>query len=289
MRTSTYISGWHRLAASEPWIRLPAAPWSHIEPLLATARVALWPLAVEARGRRGADAPLVDDATLDALGRAASDERQCLPLLDHAGPEAGRWWSERPLGPAPVPAPSSGRTPLPLDSDGWASIAQGYGEAAARLMGAGVSRALLGVDEDGLLASTLSPRANPGRSFDERLEPVLAIVRTVREAGVELGVALTVEELCPSGLDATGGIAAARALVEAGAHLIVASGGSEALPVLKHRTGAKGPDDVWLASAAWLVGKVQVPVLAQGPCPDPARARRSARALGIAGVVELRG
>lgn len=292
MREPSNSSAWEVLtkAAREPgavWVRLPPAPVRAVAKMAEASAVALWPLAVEPLGRRASDAPLVDDAALEVLRRAQDGGHALIPVLDHAGPEAGRFSSERPIGPAAVPAPTSGRAPLPLDDAGWERVMERYRAAAARLKAGGIGRAILSVDDDGLLAASLSPRANPGRPFAERLTPALRAARAVLAEGLEVGVALTVEELSPAGLDATDGIEAARALVDVGAGVLVASGGSEALPVLKHRSGARGPDDVWLASAAWLVGRVAVPVLAQGPCPDPERARAAALALGLDGVVAV--
>lgn len=275
------------LPANAPWVRLAPAPAPLQGALSAagTSTVALWPLAIEPIGRRCPAAPLIDDTALAALVRAPAEAPFVLPLLDHAGPEAGRFSTERPIGPAAVGAPTSGRVPAPLEGVGLSRLLDRYAEAAGRLAATGVRGVVLGADDDGLLASFLSPRANPGRALAERLAPVLDALTAVRQAGLVCGVAVCVEELCPGGLDPTDGVAIAAALAHAGAAFLVASGGSEALPILKRRAGAHVDDDAPLASAAWLLGRVEVPVLAEGPFPSPARALGAARACGLAGIV----
>ena len=147
--------------------------------------------------------------------------------------------------------------------------------------------AVLSAHDDGLLAATLSPRTNPEQPLFARIERVARAVDVVKRAGKRVSVALTVEELCPGGLDPTDGVIIARELVDAGAALILAQGGTRALPALWARPNPTGGDlgDAFLASAAWLVGRVLVPVLALGPTTDLPRAGARAAARGLAGVV----
>lgn len=202
-------------------------------------------------------------------------------VLDHAGPRASSWLLDRAVGSTDAPDVVTGRRPQPLDEAGWQRIADAYAQAAQR-----IPHAVLGIDDDGLLQSALSPRT--GLGVERGLERVLAIHRAVGSGDV----ALTVEELCPGGLDATDGIAIARALVQQGAKRIYASGGTDALRPLRRR--AKGSDKrashhaahAALTSAAWLVGRVDVGVEIIAIIPFTAEGvDDAARALGLAGIV----
>lgn len=142
----------------------------------------------------------------------------------------------------------------------------------------------LSVDEDGELAKIASPRTSPYPDLNSRIDALLANFKPGQ------GVALTVEELCPGGLDPTDGIAIAKAFEKAGAKFIIASGGTKDFPALKYRRTtqtSKAENYPWLASAYWLIGRVNIPVYAAGPFELPASAEliQEAKACGFAGLL----
>lgn len=241
----------------------------------------LWTLAVREDGRRTADAPVVDDARL----REAAARDDVAVVLGHAGPEAGRWREARAVGPADVPAPGSQRRPRALDEQGWRDVTDAFAQAASAAREAGVRLVLLDASDDGLLASALSPLGAPDVDEDTRRRPLLQVLDAVRAAGIEAGVVLTVEELAPGGVDPSAGVETARACVRHGARLVVARAGTAWFPDLRSRPRRMGVDEPWLASALWLVDRVDVPVYAAGPLVDEARALDLATTSGLAGVV----
>jgi len=147
---------------------------------------------------------------------------------------------------------------------------------------------VLRADDDGPLQQMMSPRTNP-MLLEQRIEMIMD------ELQIGIGVALTVEELCPGGMDATDGIAFAKAFEEAGASFLIASGGTNDFPALKHRRRTQIKDErpdvllespePWLASAAWLVPHVKIPVFAQGEPDNLDNALRLAEQLGLKGIV----
>jgi 2,4-dienoyl-CoA reductase-like NADH-dependent reductase (Old Yellow Enzyme family) len=251
--------------------------YEHGDPRAGHDSVVIRTVAIGDEGRRAADTPLVGELP----GPAA------VVALEHAGPVVSAWRSARALAPAAVPWPPTGRTPRGLDDEGWRDVEDRFAQAARTLVDGGAQRLLVRADDDGLLAQALSPLGNPEEDQAARLRRLVGVVTRVAAAGVPWGVALTVEELCPGGLDATGGIAAARACVEAGASLLIASGGSARFAPLMTRPDAATADDPWLASALWLRGRVDAPILARGPAADPGRALARANSLGLDGVVAV--
>lgn len=250
--------------------------------------VVLVPVAVEPSGRRDATAHVIEDA-LPSLARARAAGVPVTVVLDHAGPAAALWSTDRPKGPSDVEEPRTGRRPRPLDEAEWEALAGRYEEAARSCAGAGVP-CVLGVDDDGLLHAALSPRTSPRASDEERLGRLLAIhAAASRGAGAPIDVVLVVEELCPRGLDPTDGIAAARALAGQGVRRIYASAGTEALPALRHREkGRTAAGSLHaLATAAWLPARLaSSPVEVVAVIPGSADgALEAAARLGLAGVV----
>ena len=144
----------------------------------------------------------------------------------------------------------------------------------------------LSVDEDGPLAKLASPRTSKLPDLDSR------IIALLKEFEPGQGVALTVEELCPGGLDPTDGILIAQAFEKAGAAFIIASGGTADFPALKVRKSTKTqkePNHAWLSSACWLIGRVSIPVYAQGYFEaefEPELIRR-AKVCGLSGLVRI--
>ncbi|MES2504646.1 MAG: hypothetical protein V4534_07200 [Myxococcota bacterium] len=146
----------------------------------------------------------------------------------------------------------------------------------------------LSIDEDGPLAKMASPRTSDLPDVDSRIEALLE----AWEPGRTRGIALTVEELCPGGLDPTDGILIAQAFEKAGAAFIIVSAGTADFPVLKYRRSTqtqKQPNHAWLASACWLVGKVSIPVYAQGYFSSEMEPDliHQAKVCGLSGLVRI--
>lgn len=142
------------------------------------------------------------------------------------------------------------------------------------------------LDEDGPLARLLSPRTSELPTVEARIAAAL------KEFKTGMGIALTVEELCPGGLDPADGILIAQAFEQAGARFVIASGGTADFPVLKFRREThiqKSGTYPWLASACWLIGRVQIPVYAQGYFDldsEPEIVHR-AKGCGLSGLIRL--
>lgn len=234
----------------------------------------LWTVAVRADGRRHPGAACVtDDAPLPGV-------RGEPILLDHAGPRAALWSTARALGASAAPEPSSGRRPRPLDDDGWRDLEHAFALAVQAVRAAG-REPVLALDDDGLLHHAISPRTGGAPE-----EPRRARALSLHRACGAIDVAVCVEELCPGGSDATDGIELARALCAQGATTVYASAGSHAFPPLRDRVkgGSEGDPALGLCSAAWLVGRVPMPVVALVSRGDPTALTVRARALGLAGV-----
>lgn len=167
---------------------------------------------------------------------------------------------------------------------------------AEELRSEGVQKILLCVDEDSEAIRALSPRFVSDQERHEKCEQIAERIQTLA-SHFEVWVGLTVEELCPGGLDPSDGIALAQGFEKAGAKAIVASSGTRDFMPLKNRreTQQKNSPDAlkaaqwpepWLSTALWLVGRVQVPVYAQGPVAKPAMSLAFAKAHGLAGVID---
>lgn len=231
-------------------------------------------LAVSPTGRRHPDQAVVDEASLAALPGLAS-----MVVLDHAGPAASRWSTERAVAVDEVVDPASGRRARALDGAEWAALVDAFA-AAARLVRAAGHAVVVAVDGDGLLHAALSPLQSPSRP--ERVLQVLA-------ACAPCTPLLTIEDLAPGGLDASAGVAFAGAAIEAAkAPMLIATGGTAwLLPLLERRKGRSvDQTGLALASAGWCVGRVAVPVV--GVVRDDVDvdvALAAARRLGLAGVL----
>ena len=231
------------------------------------ADLALFAAAVEPLGRRAPDMPVVDAELVRAAGTVVL-------ALDHAGPAAALWSPDRAVGPDGAPEVRTGRTPRALDDAGWEAVTRAYASAAELAARGGVRCALV-VDDDGLLHAAL--RADPSAR---------ARVLAIHAACGGVDVILAVEDLAPGGRDATDGIADARALVAQGAKRIYAGAGTASLPALRRREkGTTTGVAAHLASAAWLVGRVDAEIVAVVPHGDVDALGRAAAALGLRGVV----
>jgi 2,4-dienoyl-CoA reductase-like NADH-dependent reductase (Old Yellow Enzyme family) len=234
-------------------------------------------IAVNAAGRRAADAPVLDDDRGAALVTQAGDD--IVVVLDHAGPAAAAWSTERPVGASAVAEVNTGRLPRALDDDGWRAIVADFVRGAEHVRRAG-GRPVVALDDDGLLHGCLSPLAGP---------PCPERARAVVAACAPCDVLVVVEDLAPGGTDATSGLSHARALVDAAAATtLYATCGTARLAPLSLREKGDSGDDTghFLASAAWCVGHVDIPVVAVGRA-RAANATLAARArrFGLAGVV----
>ena len=174
-----------------------------------------------------------------------------------------------------------------------ASVYEQYAEAAQKV---GYKIVVLGADEDGLLHRLLSPRFHQQLSYQSRVEIVVSLLKNIHKWIPHVGVALTVEELCPGGLDASDGIEIAQALQAAGASFILANAGTRDFPALKNRRPTKIKNEennlpvnqeVNLASSLWLVGQVSIPVFAQSDRVFVDDIAGIAKECGLAGIVSM--
>jgi hypothetical protein len=249
----------------------PALPWR-------TCRDrdggALWRVAVRADGRRAPDHATIDDVDADACATTI--------ILDHAGPAASRHARARAVALCGSPIdPVSGRRALALDDAGRHQLLAVFADAARRVRAAG-RHVVIAVDDDGLLHRALSPL---GGAVD--VEFLLRLIAACAPCDLRL----VVEDLAPGGLDATAGIAFARRAIDAaGATAVIAGGGTAAFDPLWSRRKGRSVDasGLSLASAAWLVGRVGVPVfgVVRGAADVDVVTTRAQR-LGFAGIVHV--
>ncbi len=232
-------------------------------------------IAVSATGRRAKDDVVVDERVVEGVKL-----RALIPFLDHAGPAAARWSVERPVGPAAVKESTTGRLPRVLDDDEFASFVAEFKAAADAVRAKGVVPVVAALP-DGLLHACCSPlMCQPPRP-----DRVVAVVA----ACAPCDVLVVVEDLAPGGTDATTGVEFARLLVDtARATTLYATAGTVRLaPLLERDKGASvDVDGAFLFSAAWCVGRVNVPVVAVGRSAAPRHVlRRRAKALNLAGFL----
>lgn len=229
---------------------------------------------VRADGARRADAVVVDEAVIAAW------PKDVVAVLDHAGPAAASWLVERPVGPAAVKESTTDRLPRVLDDDGWHAVVAAFANAARAFRDRGVAVAV-NVADDGLLHACVSPlMCNP---------PQVARVVDVVAACAPCDVVVVVEDLAPGGLDATAGIALCQRLVDvAQAKVLYATAGTVRLQPLKDRDKGDSVDvdAAFVASAAWVVGKVNADVVALGSSAATVdRLAVVGAAAGVVGVV----
>jgi hypothetical protein len=254
----------------------PALPW-----LVCRDRdgATLWRVAVRADGRRDPAQTVITDVVGASEGAAADGI-----VLDHAGPAASRHALERAVALAGTPVdPVSGRRARELSPVEVQDLIAAFAAAAVRVR-AGGRRVVVAVDDDGLLHRALSPLGGA---------PDVDLVVRVIAACAPCDLRLVVEDLAPGGLDPAAGIAfARRAVAIAGADRVFAGGGTAAFDPLWSRRKGKSVDrsGLGLASAAWLIGRVEVPVfgVVRGPV-DVDRVAARARGLGLAGVLHVDG
>lgn len=230
-------------------------------------------LAVRADGRRHPSQAVVDAEGLATLPADA------IVLLDHAGPVASRWSLERSVAVDAVCDPVSGRRARAAADSEWSALVSAWMDAA-RLVRATGRVVAVAVDGDGLLHAALSPLQSPSRP-----DRVLAVLAACAPC-IPL---LTIEDLAPGGLDASAGVAFARAaVVAARATTLMATAGTGWLLPLRDRRKGGSVDETGLAlaSAGWCIGRVDATIVGVVRASVPvAVAVAAARRLGLTGVV----
>ncbi|MBL92371.1 MAG: hypothetical protein CMH56_11250 [Myxococcales bacterium] len=224
-----------------------------------------------------------------ALTLSPSDSQKVIPILDHAGAEASVWCKERALSASSRPSLLTGREPKELQAEDWHAMELLYRNKAKDLVAQGFEHLIFGADADGLIAAATQRHLPHAEALQEH---VLSLFAAVKAQAPQVGVALCVEDCAPGGNDAIDGIHWAKAFEKAGASCLIASGGSWAFPPLKERKATRAKGDIpvahnqaWMASPAWLLGQVGIPVYACGPARDVTAAQQAAVEAGFAGLV----
>ena len=136
----------------------------------------------------------------------------------------------------------------------FVSIGEGLMEKISQiaevLKGCNLTKVVLAVDEDNQAISLLSPR-NKDENLRSILRQQILDCVSLLSQEFECWVALTVEELCPGGLDPALGIKLAQEFVNCGAAGIIASGGTRDFPPLKFRRETKRKDTLELETSDW--------------------------------------
>lgn len=240
-------SGAHRLQ------RLPAgATRSEIEDRAQEADALLLPVAVLPNARRTPHTLLASE--FSDFVRSLDVTRPVCPVLEHAGPSAGTWLSERPLGAGAVKDVASGRTPRAATDDDYESVQKAF-VAALNILPANLPR-FISVDDDGLWMASLSPRTNPEREENARVAQVTDGIRALQDIDPDVAVLLCVDELCPRGIDLTLGLKTTQALIDQGVRWLGLTTGTRALPSLFERPRDKTQWRVWSASARAIVERI---------------------------------
>jgi hypothetical protein len=241
----------------------------------------LWRVAVSAEARRWPRQSTIDELT-------SSSEATWI-VLDHAGPAASRHALERSVALVGTPLdPVSRRRARAMTDAEIAAVIGSFADAARRVRELG-RRPVIAIDDDGLLHRALS--YDPAAGARPRLLELIA-------ACAPCELCLTIEDLCPGGLDPSAGIDFARqALTVSSSSMVIATGGTAAYDPLHSRRKGNSVDrtGVGLASAAWLVGRLDVtdPVdvfgllrtSADAPMDRDAVVARAQR-VGLAGIVQ---
>lgn len=260
-------------------LRLPAgATRSEIRTRATLADALLLPVAVLPEGRRTPHTLVAADfpAFVESLDVTAP----VLPVLEHAGPSAGTWSSERPLGAGAVKDIPSGRTPRAATAADYHAVLEAF-QTALSTLPATVPR-FVSIDDDGLWMASLSPRTNPDEEEQARVDRIAEAVAALLEVDPQLAVLLCVDELCPRGIDLSLGLKTTRTILERGVDWVGLTTGTRALPSLFERPREKTQWRVWSASARAILERVprsEATTLALGA---PAAARSSALAQEVA-------
>lgn len=180
------------------------------------------------------------------------------------------------------------------DEEFLSSLVGKYETWAKAAKAAGHKTVVLSIDEDGILQRFLTPRFKIALSLSERLKIIVLVLQKLHESIENVGVALTVEELCPGGLDATDGQEIAQILVQNGAAFILTNAGTADFPALKLRRPTKlrlqssfEPPMFELASCLWLKDVVNIPLLFQTNREFGHETINLAKAEGIRGIISI--
>lgn len=264
-------------------------------------------VAVQPRGQRNAGMLCASDEVWQKIS-AIQRNKNLIVVLDHAGIVAAWGNPERPFSLSKTPEMWSERKPQRLTDADIEAIQHAYIDAAMQCARFEIP-VILAIDDDHFLQQMVSPRfVDDDRREKEhhaRIAQVTQWYRAVldgyhriqtekQQKKTAIPVAVCIEELCPGGYDPTDGVVLTQALCQAAREMceqempyLLATGGSFALPALRIRN--KGvfvdDDDWWQASAAWLLGRVAVPVLACGPSAHPQVSHARAVAIGLSGMV----
>lgn len=177
-------------------------------------------------------------------------------LLQHSGPAASRWSSERAVAAADVLDPKSHRRARAISADEFDAVVADYAAAARAAHAAGYG-VVVDVADDGLLHQALSPLLSPSRP-----DLVLRVVAACAPCALRI----VVEDLAPGGLDLCAGLDAVMRAAELsgggdparGEDVVVVTAGSAWLAPLydRHKGSNSDASGVALASSAFAVGRL---------------------------------
>lgn len=239
---------------------------------------------------RGAGALLLERAVMpagftggEALGAFGKDAlglpqglARTVVMLTHGGPRTTDSQPGRPVAFAQVLDPITGRTPRALTPEEWTAVHNAFVAAAKEAVDAGAWALGLEMARGHLLHSALSPLLHG--SVTQGLEKALPLVTALSKLHARVVVSLPVEDVAVGGLHAGDGITLAKAVVEAGAGLLVGRTGSAHFPARLLPPEPRMPEEegASLQACAWLKGALpNVCVMAAGGI-------RTARVAGMA-------
>jgi hypothetical protein len=238
----------------------------------------LWCVAVNAAGRRHPQQPLFGAAAIQQAKQAGATL-----AIDHAGPAAAQWSSERAVGWQEHVDVNSGRRAAALDADQQSALLASYHQAFAACEDAGVPHAVV-LDDGGLWHHALSRLGTS--NDDDRARATAQVVQLVARSTAS--VVLCIEDLAPGGNDLMDGIQLASAC---GPRTLWLSAGSPWLaPLFVRAKGGTHDDSRFhsLASAAMAQAKLAhrcIPIVplrgAHADAPIPPALHKRAAAHGF--------
>lgn len=199
-----------------------------------------------------------------------------------------------PSSTIPVLYQESSIHPSRFDSHFCDAMIEQYIACAKILIALGYQQLVIAADNDGLLQKLLSPRFS-SNDLTTRMQPLLLLFSRLLDVIKNVGVLLTIEELAPGGMDATDGIAVARALEKRGlTEIIVSCGTKDFMPLYDRRMTKKkridcdefSSNEPSMASALWLLPHTQLKVICASFIDDQQSAVELANRLGLTGLIE---
>ncbi|MBI5496670.1 MAG: hypothetical protein HY904_16740 [Deltaproteobacteria bacterium] len=193
-------------------------------PGLSTSRrgaLAAFPACLVARAvlpGTGSGTEVLGEGPLDLQGLA-----RAVVVLTHGGPRMADIQRDRPVGPAEVADPLTGRTPRALAPEEWTALHRAWVDEGGRALAAGAWGVGVEAARGQLWHAALSPLTGGGAPGLARL---CALVTDLRALSDRVLVSLCVEDVAVGGLHAGAGVEHARALVAAGATALVVRTGS---------------------------------------------------------------